>query len=152
MAKPGMTKNGIPYEEVILHPAFNKEVKNAGSFVLSPDKKLLRRQVQPQVEEMEIGDRRITVRRNGKAVSKAIPARLKHFFDLLRAAILGQPLSPENVWDNRMIDATTGWRAEISVQAEKKEKITFSGCGQVLRAIELDLRNGQKRIIRFTAQ
>lgn len=151
-AKPQVFQGVIPYEEIVLHPAFGKEVKNAGSFVLTKDNKLLRRQISPQAEEMEIGSEKIIIRRHGKQVTRKIPRRMKPFFALLQAAILGQPHSGQGSLQHKMHITPTGWRAEILFQPRDKSKITFSGCGTLLKSIGLKLSGGQERVIRFKTQ
>jgi hypothetical protein len=152
MAKPYTIKGVTPYEEFVLHPAFNKEVKNAGSFVLTPENRLLRRQKTPQAEEMEIGSETIIVRRNGREVTRKIPNRMKPFFSLLQAAILDQPLLPQDSMQHRLQTTPTGWSAEILFREKGKGKITFAGCGTLLKSIGLKLRNGQERTIKFRTQ
>jgi hypothetical protein len=147
-----MVQGVTPYEEFVLHPAFNKEVKNAGSFVLASDNKLLRLQETPQVEEMEIGADTIIIRRNGNEVTRKIPNRMKPFFALLQAAILDQPFLPPDSLQHRLQVTPTGWNVEILPQTKDKGKITFSGCGSLLKSIRLKLRNGQERMIRFAVQ
>jgi hypothetical protein len=148
-AKPRTFQGITPYEEFILHPAFDKEVKNVGNFVLTSDNKLLRRQNTPQIEEMEIGLETIIIRRNGSEVSQKIPNRMKPFFVLLRAAILDQPLLQQDNMQHWLQVTQTGWNAEIAFHAKGNGKITFSGCGTILKSIGLKLRNGQERMIRF---
>lgn len=135
-----------------MHPAFDKEVKNAGSFIMTSENKLLRRQSMPQAEEMEIGLQTITIRRSGKEITRTIPSRMKPFFALLQAAILERPLLPQDSLQHQLKITPTGWIAEISLREKDKGKITFSGCGTLLRSIGLKLRNGQERTIRFGTQ
>lgn len=144
-----MVQGVTSYEEFVLHPAFDKEVKNAGSFILTPENKLLRRQVTPQVEEMEIGSETIIIRRNGREVTRRIPNQMKPFFALLQAAILDQPFLPQDNLQHSLQVTPAGWIVEIAHQTKDKGKITFSGCGTLLRSIGLKLRNSQVRTIRF---
>jgi hypothetical protein len=151
-AKPRKFQGVIPYEEFVLHPAFGKEVKNVGSYVLTSDDKLLRRQSSPQVEEMEIGRDTITIRRNGKTVAREIPNRMKPFFDLLQAAILDHPLTTQDTLQHQLQVTPNGWRADITLPAKNKGMISFAGCGKVLHSIGLKLHKGQERTIRFRTQ
>jgi len=151
-ANPRKFQGVIPYEEFVLHPAFGKEVKNVGSYVLTLNDKLLRRQSSPQVEEMEIGLNTIIIRRNGKTVTRTIPNRMKPFFDLLQAAILDRPLMADDALQHQLQVIPTGWRADITLRAKNKGMITFTGCGRVLHSIGLNLSKGQERTIRFRTQ
>ncbi|MFC4217312.1 hypothetical protein ACFP4H_22835 [Pseudophaeobacter arcticus] len=152
MAEPISVDGSVAYTETIAHPAFGTAVQNSGVFVLTRDKFLLRRQTMPKAEEMMIGPKTITIQRDGTEITRAIPKRMNGFFTVLQAAVFNQGISELPPLPHRITSTTTGWTARISLRQSGGGSIVFSGCGEVLQAIDLEMAGNQNRQIRFLSQ
>lgn len=151
-AEPISVDGEVAYEEVIAHPAFGTAVRNGGVFELTQNNSLLRRQTTPKAEEMTIGEEHITIRRDGKEITRAIPARMSAFFTVLQAAVFNQGISQLPPLPHRIRSTSQGWVTRISLQGNGGGSIVFSGCGDILQAIDLEMAGNQSRQIRFLAQ
>lgn len=152
MAEPISVGGSVAYAEIIAHPAFGTTVQNGGVFVLTRDKFLLRRQTTPKVEEMTIGPKTITIQRDGTEITRAIPKRMNAFFTVLQAAVFNQGISDLPPLPHKITSTSTGWIARISLRQSGGGSIVFSGCGDVLQAIDLEMAGNQNRQIKFLSQ
>ena len=139
----------VTYEEIITHPAFGTAVKNTGVFEVSRDNLLLRRQITPKAEQMTIGAKTITITRKGHRTTRAIPPRMATFFSVLQAAVFNTDLPQLHELPHRLSADAAGWIAQVSLRKNRGGTITFSGCGAVLRSIDLKMAGNQDRQIRF---
>ncbi|WP_375697692.1 hypothetical protein [Pseudophaeobacter sp. TrK17] len=151
-AEPISVDGSVAYVETIVHPAFGTAVQNGGVFVLTRDKSLVRRQITPKAEEMTIGPKTITILRDGTEITRAIPKRMHAFFTVLQAAVFNQGISELPPLPHKITSTSTGWTARISLRKNGGGSIVFSGCGETLQAIDLEMAGNQNRQIRFVSQ
>ena len=148
-AEPDMPGAHLPYREAITHQAFERTLNASGVFLVTDDKTVLRRQVVPKREELEIGPDWITVRRNGTKEQRPIPKKIQPLLRLLRAIVLGGQKKIDTALVGALEIDDYGWRLPVSPQLGQTQQIILVGCGAELLGIDLIISNTQSRTIRF---
>ena len=139
----------LPYREAITHKAFERTLKTSGVFLVTDDETVLRRQVVPKHEELEIGPDWITVRRNGTNEQRPIPKKIQPLLRQLRAIVLGEQQNRNTAFVGALEIDNDGWRLPVSPQPGQIQQIILVGCGAKLLGIDFIISNTQSRTIRF---
>jgi hypothetical protein len=134
----------IPYREDTYHAALLTPVITSGTYDLSANGALLRHQVAPRKETTEIGERFITVRRDGYENTVPIPSRIAPTLDILRSIIRGEAVSVDS-FKPSLTHSNAGWSVTLA-------EMTVQGCGDVLKRFVLTERHGERREIVFTTR
>ena len=142
------------YREEIYHPAIADPVIARGWFELSDDGSLIRHQTAPKSEISKIGRRFISLRREVDDYENnivPIPSELAPLLTALRGIILGDNTVVRDGYSFHIDSGDTGWSLALTPHppTDGAEQLIMSGCGDVLSAIEIRLRNNERRRIIF---
>jgi len=152
LSRPIKVDGTVPYEEQVRHPAFDEAVTNSGILYVSQDGALIKRQMAPIFEELEIGSEFLIVRRANKTARYPIPDRLSIFLSVLRSIILATSEKIDPSYNKQFDVNSNGWTVTLNAPSKKKETIALLGCGAVLEAIHISTKNGQQRRLRLLGQ
>jgi len=152
LSRPIKVDGTVPYEEQVQHPAFDEVVTNSGVLYVSQNDTLIKRQMAPVFEELEIGSEFLIVRRANKTARHPIPDRLSIFLSVLRSIILATSEKIDPSYSKQFDVNSNGWSVALNASSKKKETIVLLGCGAVLEAIHISTKNGQRRRLRLLGQ
>ncbi|MEM6942335.1 MAG: hypothetical protein AAF565_01130 [Pseudomonadota bacterium] len=141
----------------MLHPALDRPVVSRGLLDIGPQGQLIRHQTSPVEEITSIGKRLITVDRPQDAYrnSVPIPGFMDLFLAVLREVVEGAGGREDDGRIVTLSNSPSGWTVTVSAansDADTMGALALLGCGEVLRAIALDLPDGEARRIAFVPE
>ena len=148
---PGVLRFGIAYAEQIFHPALVEPVTAAGTFHMADDGTLIRAQEYPEREIAEIGRNTIRLRSDPDAEANLvpIPEDIEPMLATVRALVAGEPRSILETYSVELLPHEGGWQVVVDSDNPMGAltHLAVIGCGETLRAVELDLADGGRRRI-----
>jgi len=146
----------LNYREEIYHPAMADPVVTSGWFEIDTDGDLVRHQRTPDSAVTRIGENFIFVRRDSEDGDTTtifpIPKELAPLFSSLRSIVRHTDRNTLAAYPHELQSGTTGWKLSLNTGSAgvTDNLIHLRGCGDVLRSVELQMPNGQRRRIVFT--
>ena len=138
----------LAYTEEIRHPALPVPRFASGTMGIRDNGRLVRHQMTPREEIIEVGETVFTVRDSldGEANMLPIPADLKPLFGVLRQ-IAGSRDGHMQL-ENAAIPGPEGWRSAMAGPVPDIE-FALIGCGLKLLGVAVQSANGIERLTRF---
>ena len=150
--KPDTAK--LNYREEVHHPALPFPKVTTGTLAIAPNGRLIRHQLTPVVEIVEIGEDVLFVRKGeeGEPNMLPIPDRMQGLFGFLRKVASAQDRSID-VHEDQLREADpAGWRALLGTYAEET-RIWVLGCNNHALGFLVQGGDGiQRRTLFETAQ
>lgn len=142
----------MPYREEIYHPALPEPDEARGWFDKSDGDDLVLHQTEPSVETLTIGEDYIWLQREADSTAEIlpIPSEMQPLLDMLRMIVAGTPdlakLSDAG-FRSEIRNNEAGWRLTLTSNSpdDAARRMVMYGCGDVLRAVELQLPDGGRR-------
>ena len=130
-------------------------VVTSGWFEIEKDGSLIRHRRKPDVEVTRIGENFIILRRESEGGDSnifPIPKQLGSLFASLRSIMRHTDMATLAAYPHELKSDPTGWRLSLHTDSADTANnlIDLRGCGDVLRSVELQLPNRERRRIVFT--
>jgi hypothetical protein len=144
----------IAYRDEVRHPALEQPEIASGTMRITKGGTLIRDQAVPRRQVIEIGDELVSVRTGPDAEPSLypLPAEIRPMIAAIRALLTGDAAAIEAAFSAEMSIGDSGWRLTLRPISEQPlSAVAFSGCGGVLKQMEISESHGIRRLLSFSA-
>ncbi|MEM7744630.1 MAG: hypothetical protein AAF409_13065 [Pseudomonadota bacterium] len=150
LANLEVSADEVAYREEVFHPALPEPQVTTGTMWMGPDGELVRMQLWPERETVNVGERFLTVTTpGGEPNILPIPDDMAPFFMALRGILSGRPGTVSASYPMALQDSGPPWRISLNAGASDQMQTVLTGCGGQLHTIELILPDLARRVLSF---